>query len=194
MRPKAISTISIAWPASGGMGRPKRSFPPSASELTSAAELAVGASPAWPSAPGHVPPNASAKPLPGKPAKRPGQADTADARAPLKKSSPAIDLAPRGVSAAKPCEAPDGGPPRPALPGAEEVPLDPRPPLDPLPPLDPGDRPAVAAPTTLCTPPASVAVAPWAALRDASWTADVTVRTGAELLGAGAGDLGAIDT
>jgi hypothetical protein len=102
-------------------------------------------------------------------------------------------MAPRVCAAAKLCEAPDGGPPRPALPGAEEVPLDPEPPLDPLPPLDPGDRPAVA-PTTLCTPPASVAVAPCAALRDASWTADVTVRTGAEVLGAGAGNLGASDT
>src|SRR2546430_17167407 len=87
----------------------------------------------------------------------------------------------------------EGGPPRPALAGAEEAPLDPEPPPDPLPPLDPGDRAAVS-PTTLCTPPASVAVAPCAALRDASWTADVTARTGAEVLGAGAGHLGASDT
>src|SRR2546423_644475 len=176
-RPKAMSTISIALPASGGVGRPKRSFPPSASELTSAAELAVDARPTWVSALGHVPPNASAKPLPGKPVKRPGATDAAAARAPWKKSSSAIDMAPRVCAAAKLCEAPDGGPPRPAPPGAEEVPLDPEPPLDPLPPLDPGD-PAAGSPTTLCTPPASVAVRPCAALRDAYWTADVTVRTG----------------
>src|SRR5437763_15705143 len=166
MAAKAISTISIAWPASGGMGRPKRSFPPSADELMSAAELAAGASPRPASASAHVPPKASAKPLAGKPAKRAGAAEPAPAPAPVKKSSSAIDLAPRAPADAKPRDDPVGGPPRPALEGVRKALLDPEPPLDTE--LEPGDCRAVAAPTSLCAPPASVVVAPCAPLRDAS--------------------------
>ena len=128
MAAKAISTISIAWPASGGIGRPKRSFPPSADELMSAAELAAGASPRPASASAHVPPKASAKPLAGKPAKRAGAAEPAPAPAPVKKSSSAIDLAPRASADAKPRDDPVGGPPRPALEGVRKALLDPEPP------------------------------------------------------------------
>jgi hypothetical protein len=99
MAAKTISTISIACPASGGMGMPKRSLPAGASDLTGTLGALPGPTAGADASPlGHEVPSASAKPLGGKPPKIPWAVDPG----PPKKSSSAIDPPPCGRAAANP--------------------------------------------------------------------------------------------
>src|SRR5947208_2427016 len=183
MAPNAISTISIACPASGGIGMPKRSLPAGASDLTGTPGPPPAPGP--PASPaGHDTPSASAKPLGGRPAKIPQATDPG----PRGKSSSAIDLAPCGRAAVSGPALPPGGPPR-----VPEKTLVPCAPVGELP-----EAPGGVGPLTVGTAPASacpaVEVAACPVLVVASLSALVTVPVGEPDPVAGALDLGASET